>query len=145
MIYRPRLLPGAYAPAIALAVLVLLTPVRADDQTRLPRWPTATEPAYPSSPYHGVTDGNGNVIPCRCRFQGHEFRVGEEVCMSTHVGVVIARCDLMQNNTSWVPTETACTISSAPPAAGGSTQMAGAEPQASVPSPPSKRFTRRAE
>src|SRR5262245_61244927 len=124
MTYRARLLPGACAPAIVLAVLVMLAPVRADDQPKQPQWPTATEPAYPSSPYHGVTDGNGNVIPCRCRFQGHEFRVGEEVCMSTHVGVVIARCDLMQNNTSWVPTGTACTISRAPPDSGGSTQMA---------------------
>jgi hypothetical protein len=34
--------------------------------------------------------------------------------MSTAVGVVLARCDLMLNNTSWVPTSTACTISLAP-------------------------------
>jgi hypothetical protein len=34
--------------------------------------------------------------------------------MPTAIGVVIARCDLMLNNTSWVPTSTACTISLAP-------------------------------
>jgi hypothetical protein len=91
-------------------------------------WPSADKPAYPTSPYHGVLDGNGQVIPCRCRFQEHEFRVGEEVCMSTHVGVVIARCDLLQNNTSWVPTGTPCTISRAPGTAAGSTVLAGVQP-----------------
>jgi hypothetical protein len=34
--------------------------------------------------------------------------------MPAAIGVVIARCDLMLNNTSWVPTSTACTISLAP-------------------------------
>lgn len=34
--------------------------------------------------------------------------------MSTHQGVVLTRCDLLLNNTSWVPTATACTISQAP-------------------------------
>lgn len=33
--------------------------------------------------------------------------------MSTHLGVVMTRCDLMLNNTSWVPTDTPCTISRA--------------------------------
>ncbi len=77
-------------------------------------WPSAERPAYPSSPYHGATDGAGQVIPCRCRFQGRDYRLGEEVCMSTHQGVVLTRCDLLLNNTSWVPTATACTISQAP-------------------------------
>jgi hypothetical protein len=69
-------------------------------------------PNYPNSPYHGVTDGDGRTIPCRCRFDGREYRLGEAVCMTTHVGTVIARCDLMLNNTSWIPTTTACEISS---------------------------------
>jgi hypothetical protein len=75
---------------------------------------TAPAPAYEGSPFHGARDGNGRIIPCRCRFQGREFRLGELVCMATHVGTVITRCDLLQNNTSWVPTGTACTISRAP-------------------------------
>ena len=89
-------------------------------------WPSADQPAYPTSPYHGMINGDGQVIPCRCRFQGHEFRVGEEVCMSTHLGVVMTRCDLMQNNTSWVPTARACTISRAPGATVVSTLAAEA-------------------
>lgn len=75
-------------------------------------------PAYLTSPYHGVTDGDGRIIPCRCRFDGREFRLGDQVCMSTHLGIVMARCDLMLNNTSWIPTETACTISLAPASPG---------------------------
>lgn len=82
-------------------------------QERSVPWPPAELPAYPSSPFHGVVDGNGQTIPCRCRFQGRQYHLGETVCMSTHVGIVIARCDLMLNNTSWVPTPTPCTLSSA--------------------------------
>ncbi len=68
-------------------------------------------PAWPTSPYHGVTDGDGKRIPCRCRFQGSAFKLGDTVCMSTHLGVQLARCDLYLNNTSWVPTGVPCTMS----------------------------------
>lgn len=66
-----------------------------------------------TSPYHGVIDGAGRVIPCRCRYQGHEYPLGEVVCMQTHHGTVLTRCDLFMNNTTWVPTADACTISRA--------------------------------
>lgn len=58
-----------------------------------------------------MKDGDGRVIPCRCRFAGRDYRLGEAVCMNTHLGTVIARCDLMLNNTSWIPTETPCEVS----------------------------------
>jgi hypothetical protein len=93
------------------------------DGVRTVQWPTADRPAYPSSPYHGAIDGDGRVIPCRCRFQGREFRLGELACMSTPTGTVLTRCDLLMNNTSWVPTETPCTVSQAP-AADGATRLA---------------------
>ena len=100
---------------IVAALLVAARPALAEDPKRAwSEWPTADRPAYPSSPYHGVTDGDGRIIPCRCRFDGRDFRLGEQVCMSTHLGTVLARCDLMLNNTSWIPTETVCTISRAP-------------------------------
>ena len=76
--------------------------------------PTTDTPAWPASPYHGVIDGDGQKIPCRCRFQGTAFRLGDTVCMNTHLGVQLARCDLFVNNTSWVPTGVPCTISRAP-------------------------------
>src|SRR5690349_16096864 len=68
--------------------------------------------AWPASPCHGVTSGaTGQAIPCRCRFQGSAYRLGDTVCMSTHLGVQLARCDLVLNNTSWVPIGVPCTIS----------------------------------
>jgi hypothetical protein len=79
----------------------------------------ASHPAAPlenwrTSPWHGVIDGAGRIIPCRCRYQGHEYRLGEVVCMQTHMGTVMTRCDLFMNNTSWIPTSQPCTTSQAP-------------------------------
>ena len=75
--------------------------------------PGAAEPNYLTSPYHGMRDGNGRIIPCRCRFQGRDYPVGEIVCMSTHLGTVLTRCDLAQNNTTWIPSNVACEVSDA--------------------------------
>jgi hypothetical protein len=79
----------------------------------------AQEPAprqrnWPSSEYHRKLDGNGNIIPCRCLFKDKSHPLGTTVCMNTHKGTVLAECDLVQNNTSWVPTDEPCTISQAP-------------------------------
>jgi len=72
-------------------------------------------PAWPTSPYHGVISGaTGEPIPCRCRFRGNAYRLGDTVCMTTHLGVQLARCDLFLNNTSWVPTGVPCTMSLLP-------------------------------
>jgi hypothetical protein len=69
-------------------------------------------PAWPTSPFRGVTSGaTGDPIPCRCRFKGNAYRLGDTVCMTTHLGVQLARCDLFLNNTSWVPTGVPCTMS----------------------------------
>jgi hypothetical protein len=76
--------------------------------------PVGDPPAWPTSPFHGVIDGSGKRIPCRCRFRGEAYRLGDTVCMNTHLGVQLARCDLALNNTSWVPTGVPCTISRAP-------------------------------
>ena len=59
-----------------------------------------------------VIDGWGRVIPCRCRYQGQTFKLGDIICMNTHVGTVLTRCELYLNNTSWMPSSEACTISS---------------------------------
>jgi hypothetical protein len=68
--------------------------------------------AWKSSPHHGVIDGaTGKPIPCRCRFKDRDFRLGDSVCMSTHLGVVIARCDMILNNTTWAPTSEPCAVS----------------------------------
>jgi hypothetical protein len=71
--------------------------------------------AWPTSPFHGVISGaTGEAIPCRCRFKGSAYRLGDTVCMSTPAGVQLARCDLMLNNTSWVPIGVPCTMSRLP-------------------------------
>ncbi len=75
---------------------------------------TAAEPQglppanFTSSPHRGVIDGWGRVIPCRCRFNGKAYQLGEIVCMRTHVGTVLTRCDIFENNTSWIPSREAC-------------------------------------
>ena len=71
------------------------------------------EPNYLTSPYHRKRVGNGQIIPCRCRFKGRDYPVGEIVCMTTHLGTVLTRCDLVQNNTSWIPSSEPCEISDA--------------------------------
>jgi len=71
--------------------------------------------AWKTSPFHGTINGaTGQPIPCVCRFKGADFKLGAAVCMNTHMGTVIARCDLLYNNTTWVPTSEPCTISRAP-------------------------------
>lgn len=100
------------AVAVGLAMASLLVGARAAE----PALDHASNPAgppeaWPTSPFHGVIDGaTGEAIPCRCRFNGSTYRLGDTVCMNTHLGVQLARCDLNLNNTSWVPTGTACTL-----------------------------------
>ena len=68
--------------------------------------------AWRTSPYHGAIDGStGLPIPCICRFRERKFQVGDSVCMTTHVGTVVTRCDFFLNNTTWVPTSEPCTMS----------------------------------
>jgi hypothetical protein len=70
--------------------------------------------AWRASPFHAQFNADGQRMPCRCVFQGKEYRVGEIVCMNTHQGVVLTRCDMSLNNTTWVPSEEPCPVSSLP-------------------------------
>lgn len=63
-----------------------------------------------------VIDGWGVPIPCRCRYQGQAYRLGDIVCMTTHLGTVLTRCELFMNNTSWMPSRQPCAVSYAPAA-----------------------------
>ena len=97
---------------VAATLLAPLHPSRAVDEAGGGAAAGVPPPAWPTSPFHGVISGaTGEAIPCRCRFRGSEFRLGETVCMSTHLGVQLARCDLMLNNTSWVPIGVPCIMS----------------------------------
>ena len=76
-----------------------------------PAAPPHAEAEWKSSPFHGVIDGDGNVIPCRCLYRGTAYKLGARVCMNTYRGTVVTECDLQQNNTSWIPTDEACSTS----------------------------------
>lgn len=68
--------------------------------------------AWKFSPFHGVPNAaTGRNIPCSCRSQGRDFRLGERVCLRTHLGMVIAVCDLVLNNSSWILTDEPCEMS----------------------------------
>lgn len=100
------------AAMVAAALLAPPHASRAIEETAGSASAGPPPPAWPTSPFHGVISGaTGEPIPCRCRHQGSAYRLGAEVCMSTHLGVQLARCDLVLNNTSWIPTGVPCTMS----------------------------------
>jgi hypothetical protein len=105
----------ACAVVVAVMLLAPLHPSRAvegEDRGAATGVPPA---AWPTSPFHGVISGaTGEPIPCLCRFGGEAYRLGDTVCMHTHLGVQLARCDLLLNNTSWVPIGVPCTMSRLP-------------------------------
>lgn len=81
-------------------------PASGDGTTQAPE---SLPPAnWPTSQYHALIDGWGRTIPCRCRFNGNSYRLGDIVCMRTHVGTVLTRCDIVENNTSWMPSREPC-------------------------------------
>jgi hypothetical protein len=72
----------------------------------------APPPAWPSSPFRDIVDGvTGRPIPHVCRSGGQIFKLGDTVCVNTYRGVQLARCDLVLNNTSWVPVGIPCSMS----------------------------------
>jgi hypothetical protein len=107
------LLSHATACAVVVLLSLWLQGVRAEPPGSQ-QGQAAPSENWRTSPWHGAIDGFGQIIPCRCRYRGQEYRLGEVVCMQTHVGTVMTRCDLFINNTSWIPTTDACTISRAP-------------------------------
>jgi hypothetical protein len=110
IIQQKRRLLGALAVGLAMASLFAGAP-GAEPALQQGSSPAGPPEAWRTSPFHGVIDGaTGEAIPCRCRFNGSTYRLGDTVCMHTHLGVQLARCDLNLNNTSWVPTGTACTL-----------------------------------
>ena len=101
-----------YRPCVvgALAAPLLLLPCAAWAADPEEKAPPA---AWPTSPFLGAVDGvMGVPIPWLCRSGGSVYRLGDTVCMSTHLGVQMARCDLVLNNTSWVPIGVPCAMGS---------------------------------
>ena len=111
--WRASWIAMAGAGLVLLAALMAMPP-RAAAQQPNPEGRAAEEPAglppsnWQTSPHHAVIDGWGRTIPCRCRFNGKAYQLGEIVCMRTHVGTVLTRCDIFENNTSWIPSRQPC-------------------------------------
>jgi hypothetical protein len=77
--------------------------------------PPQTTPQRPGLTPGQVIDGwTGLPIPCRCLYQGKSYELGDIVCMRTHVGIVMTRCERFLNHTAWMPTSEPCTISGFP-------------------------------
>jgi hypothetical protein len=108
--------PIQFWAAVVVTMLGVASPnVRAAEEATSGTPQGVPPPAWPNSPFHGVISGaTGEVIPCRCRFKGDAYRLGDTVCMNTPLGIQLARCDLFLNNTSWVPIGVPCTMSRLP-------------------------------
>jgi hypothetical protein len=75
--------------------------------------PATAQEAWTTSPFHGVPNAaTGKNIPCVCRYKGAALPLGTEICLNTPYGMMLARCDLQLNNTTWAPTTTPCQINS---------------------------------
>jgi hypothetical protein len=93
--------------AVSVWIGVVITPSLGQAQSA----PQEAE-AWRTSPFHGAINGaTGLPIPCLCRHQGRNYNLGDKVCLQMPNGVMLARCDLVQNNTSWMPTNEQCTMS----------------------------------
>lgn len=94
-----------YARLAAVAVAAAITPLSAHAEPK----PGAPDPRI--TPGQVIDGWTGKPIPCRCRYGGQNYKLGDVVCMRTHLGTVLTRCELFLNNTSWMPTREPCTIS----------------------------------
>ncbi len=70
-------------------------------------------PIIGPSPYlpdgRTVDGGTGVPIPCRCRANDRGYDIGQVVCLSTPRGLLKARCERVQNITTWSIGDEPCT------------------------------------
>ena len=99
----------SYAP---IALAAMLTAVASVTARTAPGQPAVPDPRI--TPGRVIDGWTGLPIPCRCRYRNQTYKLGDVVCMNTHVGTVLTRCELFLNNTSWVPTREPCTTSALP-------------------------------
>ncbi len=60
----------------------------------------ATSTSYPTTALAGPE--------CTCRYQGHNYQVGDLVCLRSPKGIRLAVCGMVLNNTSWEITDNPC-------------------------------------
>ncbi len=51
-------------------------------------------------------------IECTCRANGANYRLGDQVCLSTATGPRLAVCEMAQNMTNWGVTKNLCPTAS---------------------------------
>lgn len=110
-------------PLAPLALAAMMPALASTTAQAEPGQPTA-KPDPRITPGQVIDGWTGLPIPCRCRYQGETYRLGDVVCMRTHLGTVLTRCELFLNNTSWMPSREPCAISGlqAPHAAADTTE-----------------------
>ena len=100
------------AGVLALVLLSLSQAARGVDPADKVE-PGVPSMAWPNSPFLGAVDGvTGIPIPWLCRSGGSVYQLGDTVCMNTHLGIQMVRCDLVLNNTSWMPIGVPCSTGS---------------------------------
>ncbi|MEO0635951.1 MAG: hypothetical protein AAFY73_04825 [Pseudomonadota bacterium] len=55
-----------------------------------------------------------NGQPCQCRSKEGKVDEGTVMCMSTSSGEKLMRCEMVLNNTAWVPIANGCAVGQAP-------------------------------
>jgi hypothetical protein len=103
----PRLIIAAPLAVASFGLVLLAIAARVASAE-----PVQSGPRHPRITPGPVIDGwTGLPIPCRCLYQGNAYKPGEMVCMNTHLGTVMTRCEMFMNNTAWMPTSEPCLIS----------------------------------
>jgi hypothetical protein len=75
--------------------------------------PAFAQDTWKTSPFHGMPNAaTGKNVPCVCRYKGSKLPLGAEVCWTTLNDMMLSRCDLLFNNTTWAPTTNPCELSS---------------------------------
>lgn len=90
------------------AIAMLAMPASADGLSPAPLVVPAAQDAGPADEASARGD-------CICRAQGRAYAVGQTVCLNTATGSRLATCGMVLNNTAWLFSQDACTVSSSQP------------------------------
>lgn len=77
----------------------------------------------------GSTFANAQDVSCTCRFKGHDYSLGESICLNGSDGSRMATCGMVLNNTSWQFSNAPCPLSRLQP----DSKPAGLKPVPAVP------------
>lgn len=93
---RPRMPGPVLLAAMALGLATAWSAAQSADERA---WPSRQHPGYGTAL---------PPMPCTCRAQGHDFRMGERACLRTAGGPRYAVCGMELNNSSWLVSDEPC-------------------------------------